>query len=146
MVLYHTHNKEKQMTQLTQIEGIGESYAKKLEQAGLSTVEELLECGSSPKGRKDLVDKTGISAALILKWVNRADLFRIKGIGEEYADLLEVAGVDTVPELAQRNPQNLYQKLAEVNADKKLVRRLPAQAQVEGWVAQAKDLPRAVTY
>ena len=134
------------MTRLTQIEGIGETYAQKLEQAGLSTIEELLEQGASPKGRKYLVDKTGISATLILKWINRADLFRVTGIGEEYADLLEAAGVDTVPELAQRNPQNLYPKLAEVNAEKKLVRRVPALSQVESWVAQAKDLPRKVTY
>jgi predicted flap endonuclease-1-like 5' DNA nuclease len=134
------------MTQLTAIEGIGEAYAQKLEQAGISTVEKLLEQGASPTDRKELVSKTGISATLILKWVNRADLARVKGIGEEYADLLEAAGVDTVPELAQRNPQNLYQKLAEVNTEKQLVRRLPALAQVEGWVAQAKELPRKVTY
>jgi predicted flap endonuclease-1-like 5' DNA nuclease len=134
------------MTRLIKIEGIGETYAQRLEQAGFSTIEELLEQGASPKGRQELVDKTGISATLILKWVNRADLVRVKGIGEEYADLLEAAGVDTVPELAQRNPQNLYPKLAEVNAAKKLVRRVPALSQVEDWVAQAKDLPRRVTY
>jgi predicted flap endonuclease-1-like 5' DNA nuclease len=134
------------MTRLIKIEGIGETYAQRLEQAGLSTIEELLEHGASPKGRTELVEKTGISATLILKWVNRADLVRVKGIGEEYADLLEAAGVDTVPELAQRNPQNLYPKLAEVNAVKKLVRRVPALSQVEDWVAQAKDLPRKVTY
>jgi predicted flap endonuclease-1-like 5' DNA nuclease len=134
------------MTRLTKIEGIGETYAQKLEQAGLSTTEKLLEQGASPNGRKEIADKTGISAALILKWVNRADLFRVKGISEEYADLLETAGVDTVPELAQRNAQNLYSKLAEVNAEKKLVRRMPALSQVEDWVAQAKDMPRKVTY
>jgi len=134
------------MTRLIKIEGIGETYAQRLEQAGFSTIEELLEQGASPKGRQELVDKTGISATLILKWVNRADLVRVKGIGEEYADLLEAAGVDTVPELAQRNPQNLYPKLAEVNAEKKLVRRVPALSQVQDWVAQAKDLPRKVTY
>jgi predicted flap endonuclease-1-like 5' DNA nuclease len=134
------------MTRLIKIEGIGETYAQRLEQAGTSTIEELLEQGASPKGRKELVDKTGISATLILKWVNRADLVRVKGIGEEYADLLEAAGVDTVPELAQRNAQNLYPKLAEVNAEKKLVRRVPALSQVEDWVAQAKDMPRKVTY
>lgn len=134
------------MTRLTQIEGIGETYAQKLEQAGLSTIEKLLERGASPTGRKELVAETGISATLILKWVNRADLARVKGIGEEYGDLLEAAGVDTVPELAQRNPQNLFPKLAEVNVEKQLVRRLPALAQVEDWIAQAKELPRKVTY
>jgi predicted flap endonuclease-1-like 5' DNA nuclease len=134
------------MTRLTKIEGIGEVYAQKLEQAGISTVEKLLEQGASTKGRQEIVEQTGISATLILKWVNRADLFRVKGIGEEYSDLLEAAGVDTVPELAQRNPANLFAKLEEVNAEKRLVRRLPTAPQVEDWVAQAKDLPRKVTY
>lgn len=134
------------MTRLTQIEGIGEVYAQKLEQAGISTIEKLLKEGASTKGRQEIVERTGISGTLILNWVNRADLFRVKGIGEEYSDLLEAAGVDTVPELAQRNPQNLFSKLGEVNAEKKLVRRLPTAAQVQDWVAQAKDLPRKVTY
>jgi predicted flap endonuclease-1-like 5' DNA nuclease len=134
------------MTRLTKIEGIGEVYAQKLEQAGISTVEKLLEQGASTKGRQEIVEQIGISATLILKWVNRADLFRVKGIGEEYSDLLEAAGVDTVPELAQRNPANLFAKLGEVNAEKRLVRRLPTAPQVEDWVAQAKDLPRKVTY
>jgi predicted flap endonuclease-1-like 5' DNA nuclease len=134
------------MTRLIKIEGIGEVYAEKLEEVGIPTIEKLLERAASPAGRKDLVAKTDISAALILKWANRADLARVKGVGEEYADLLEAAGVDTVPELAQRNPQNLYQKLCEVNAEKSLVRRMPAQSNVESWVAQAKDLPRVMTY
>jgi predicted flap endonuclease-1-like 5' DNA nuclease len=134
------------MAQLIEIEGIGETYAHRLQQAGVPTIEALLEAGSTPTGRKELVAKTGISAALILEWVNRADLARVKGIGEEYADLLEAAGVDTVPELAQRNAQNLYQRLSEVNAEKSLVRRMPALTQVEDWITQAKNLPRKVTY
>ena len=134
------------MTKLMKIEGIGEIYAGKLEEAGITTVEALLEQGVTPKGREEMVEKTGISGKLILEWVNHADLFRIKGVGEEYADLLEAGGVDTVPELAQRNPKNLYQKLTDVNQEKKLVRQLPSQAQVQGWVAQAKDLPRKITY
>jgi len=93
-----------------------------------------------------IAEKTGISGTLILRWVNHVDLFRIKGVGEEYSDLLEEAGVDTVPELAQRNPENLYQKLVAVNQAKKLVRRLPTQAQVSDWIEQAKRLPRVVTY
>ena len=101
--------------------------------------------GASPKGRKDLADKAGISGDLILKWVNRADLYRVKGIGQEYSDLLEAAGVDTVVELAQRKAENLYAKLVEVNTAKKLVRQLPTQAQVSAWVDFAKKLPRAVT-
>jgi len=134
------------MTKLTGIEGIGKVYAQKLEEAGIATTEALLKQGASPKGRKEIAEKTGISGKLILEWVNHADLFRIKGIGEEYADLLEAAGVDTVPELAQRNPENLYQKLAAVNQEKELVRKLPGQAQVSAWIEQAKGLPRVVTY
>lgn len=134
------------MTRLTEIEGIGEVYAQTLAEAGIQKTEDLLEQGATPAGRKGMADKTEISGKLILKWVNRADLFRVKGIGEEYADLLEVAGVDTVPELAQRNPENLYQKLAAVNKDKKLVRQLPSQTNVSDWVAQAKQLPRVISY
>lgn len=134
------------MTKLTEIEGIGEAYAQKLQEAGLTTTEALLEKGASPAGRKAIAEKTEISGKLILKWLNRADLSRVKGIGEEYADLLEVAGVDTVPELAQRNPDNLYQKLVEINEARNLVRRPPTQDQVETWVEQAKTLPRVITY
>ena len=134
------------MTKLVVIEGIGEAYAQKLQAAGVTSVEALLEKGSTPQGRKELAEQTGISGNLILGWVNRADLFRIKGIGEEYSDLLEKAGVDTVVELAQRNPENLYAKLVEVNAAQKLVRRLPGQAQVAEWIRQAKELPRVVRY
>ncbi len=134
------------MAKIAAVEGIGEAYAQKLLAAGIATVEALLKAGASPKGRQELCDKTGIAASLILEWVNRVDLFRIKGIGEEYSDLLEAAGVDTVPELAQRNAENLFQKLAAVNQEKKRVRKLPTQAQVGDWVEQAKKLPRVVTY
>lgn len=134
------------MAKLIAIEGIGPVYAEKLRAAGLATVEALLEHGATPKGRESLAEKTGISGHLILEWVNRADLFRIKGVGEEYSDLLEAAGVDTVPELAQRNAENLHAKFVEVNAAKKLVRRLPTQSQVTDWIAQAKGLPRAISY
>ena len=134
------------MAKLIAIEGIGQVYAGKFAAAGLATTEALLKQGASPKGREALAEKTGISGHLILEWVNRADLFRVKGVGEEYSDLLEAAGVDTVPELAQRNAENLYAKLAEVNAAKKLVRRLPTQAQVADWIGQAKEMPRAITY
>ena len=134
------------MADLHEVEGIGPAYADTLAQAGIASVEDLLSKGASPQGREDIVEATGISPALLLGWINHADLFRIKGVGEEYSDLLEAAGVDTVPELAQRNPQNLYQKLTEVNAEKELVRRLPSQNQVKSWVAQAKELPRIITY
>jgi predicted flap endonuclease-1-like 5' DNA nuclease len=134
------------MAKIIDVEGIGKVYAEKLANAGFTTVEALLKAGASPKGREALAEKTGISGKLILEWVNLADLFRIKGIGEEYSDLLEEAGVDTVPELAQRNAENLYAKLVETNDAKKLVRRLPAQSQVADWIEQAKALPRVVTY
>jgi len=134
------------MAKLEAIEGIGDVYAQKLREAGIPTIGALLEAGASRQGRKELAEKADIGDALILEWVNLADLFRIKGVGEEYSDLLEEAGVDTVVELAQRNPENLYAKLVEVNAEKELVRRLPTQSQVSDWVAQAKALPRLVTY
>jgi predicted flap endonuclease-1-like 5' DNA nuclease len=137
---------ESKMAKIIDIEGIGDVYAQKLAGAGLTTVEALLKAGASPKGRQALAEETGISGKLILEWVNLADLFRIKGVGEEYSDLLEEAGVDTVVELAQRNAENLYAKLVETNAGKELVRRLPSQAQVADWVEQAKALPRVVTY
>lgn len=134
------------MTKLTEVEGIGPTYAQKLADAGCLTQEQLLtDCGK-PAGRKALAEKSDISEKLILKWANRADLARVKGVGSEYADLLECAGVDTVPELAQRNAANLHAKMAEVNEEKNLVRSLPSASQVEGWVAQAKELPRALHY
>ena len=134
------------MAKLITIEGIGEVYAKRLNDAGLQTTEDLLKACKTPKDREELAEKLGISGKLILEWANHADLYRIKGVGEEYSDLLEEAGVDTVPELAQRNAENLYAKLAEVNEAKSLVRRLPAASQVADWVEQAKALPRALTY
>jgi predicted flap endonuclease-1-like 5' DNA nuclease len=134
------------MVSIISIEGIGDVFAKALKGAGINTTEKLLEAGSTPKLRKDLAQQGGISETLVLKWVNRADLFRVKGIGEEYSDLLEAAGVDTVPELAQRNPGNLYEALETTNAQKKLVRQLPTRVQVESWVDQAKALPRVITY
>jgi predicted flap endonuclease-1-like 5' DNA nuclease len=134
------------MAKLEAIEGIGETYAQQLRNAGIRSTGALLEKGATPKGRKEIAEKTGISGKLILEWVNHADLFRVKGIGEEYSDLLEEAGVDTVPELAQRKPENLYQKLLEANQAKKLVRRPPSQAEVSSWVEQAKKLDRVVTY
>ena len=134
------------MASLVKVEGIGEAYAQKLAKVGISTTQALLEKGASPKGREEIAEKTGLSSKLVLRWVNHVDLFRVKGVGEEYADLLEAAGVDTIPELGQRNPGNLYQKLVEVNQEKKLVRQLPSEARIKGWIEQAKQLPRKVTY
>lgn len=134
------------MSKLSMIEGIGESYETKLKEAGVKSVEGLLKACATKKNRDDLAAKSGIGEKLILKWANHADLFRIKGIGGEYAELLEAAGVDTVPELANRKPANLLAKILEVNEEKKLVRKTPTQAQLEDWVQQAAELPRMLQY
>lgn len=128
------------------IEGIGPSYAEKLSKAGILSVEALLKKGASDKGRKELAVTTGINHTLILEWVNRADLYRIKGVGRQYSDLLENAGVDTVVELSKRVAENLNQKMAEVNKAKNLVNGMPGIKRVEDWINQAKKLPRVVTY
>lgn len=134
------------MANIVDVEGIGAKYAEKLTKAGVGTTEALLKVGATPKGRKELADKTGIGDALLLKWVNHVDLYRIKGVGSEYSELLEAAGVDTVPELAQRKANNLVQKMTAVNQEKKLVRKLPVESQVADWIEQAKKLPRVITY
>src|SRR4030043_923132 len=125
------------MAKIVDVEGIGPKYAEKLNRAGVSTTDGLLKVGATPKGRKEIAEKTGIGDALILEWVNHVDLYRIKGVGSEYSDLLEAAGVDTIPELAQRKAANLTQKLAEVNRAKKIVRKLPVESQVASWIEQA---------
>jgi predicted flap endonuclease-1-like 5' DNA nuclease len=131
---------------LDYIEGIGPVYAGKLRAIGINNPLDLLEKGAFPKGREEIAATAGISSALVLTWVNHVDLFRIKGVGSEYADLLERAGVDTVVELALRNPDNLFAKMVAVNEEKHLVRKLPVLSQVQDWVGQAKVLPRKVNY
>jgi predicted flap endonuclease-1-like 5' DNA nuclease len=132
---------------IDEIEGIGPVYAKTLaDKAGITTVEQLLEAGAKRKGRETLAEKTGISGSQILKWVNMADLFRIKGVGQEYSELLEAGGVDTVKELARRVPENLVVAMTEANDKKKLVRRLPTASMVADWVKQAKEMPPKVEY
>ncbi len=134
------------MASIIQVEGIGEAYAEKLKAAGIRTTEALLETGATPKGRTEIEERTGIAHSLILEWVNHVDLWRIKGVAEEYSDLLEEAGVDSCPELAQRRADNLYDRIVAVNREKQLVRRLPTRSQVASWIEQAKVLPRIVTY
>jgi predicted flap endonuclease-1-like 5' DNA nuclease len=134
------------MTRIIDIEGIGPAFAKKLSSAGIKSVAALLKNGATPKGREEIAKKTGLGHKEILEWVNRADLYRIKGVGSEYSDLLENAGVDTVVELSKRDAKNLTAKMAEANAKRKVVRRLPVEKQVANWIAQAKKLPRAVSY
>ena len=134
------------MAKLTDIEGIGEVFEGKLTASGINTVEQLLESCCEKKARAALADQTGISEKLILSWVNKADLSRINGISTQYADLLEHAGVDTVPELAQRKAENLQTKMTEVNENKNLVHKIPALSQIEDWITQAKDLPRIISH
>ena len=134
------------MASIKDIEGIGDAYGKKLNEAGVKTTEALLSRGGTPKGRKELAEATGFSEQTILGWVNRADMFRIPGIGSQYSDLLEAAGVDTVRELAQRKAQTLYETMKKANAEKNKVNKLPGVSQIQGWIDAAKSLPRAVSY
>ncbi|HJX24148.1 MAG TPA: DUF4332 domain-containing protein [Candidatus Bathyarchaeia archaeon] len=133
-------------SKIIDIEGIGPLHAKKLNSINIYAASDLLEAGATPLGRKELAEKTGISHKLLLDWVNIADLLRIKGVGEEYSDLLEEAGVDTVVELAKRIPEHLHAKMLEVNEKKKLVRRPPTLDQVKQWIEEARELPRKIEY
>lgn len=128
------------------LEGIGPVYAKKLNENNIFTSTDLLEAGATPEGRKGLSQKTDISSQPLLRWINMADLFRIKGVDEEYADLLEASGVDTVVELSKRIPENLHAKMLQVNAEKNLVQRPPTLNEVKQWVQEAKNLPRKIYY
>jgi predicted flap endonuclease-1-like 5' DNA nuclease len=134
------------MGKIIDIEGIGPAYAQKLKAAGISTTGALLKAGATARGREELSKKTGINETLILEWVNLADLFRVKGVAEEYSDLLEEAGVDTVVELAKRVPDNLHAKILETNKAKNLVRRPPSLSEVKKWVSQAKTMRRMVEH
>ena len=131
---------------IEEIEGIGEKMGAKFREAGINSTDKLLAGTKTKKQRKDLAETTGISEKLVLKFANMADLFRINGVGEEFSELLEAAGVDTVPELATRNAENLTKKMEEVNETKKLTRRTPSLKEVEKWIDEAKTLPRALEY
>ena len=128
------------------IQGIGPVYAEKLIAIGIETEEQLLTAGASAKGRKELEEKTGIRGDLILTWVNHADLFRVKGVGPQFAELLEAAGVDTVKELRNRNAANLAAKMLEVNEAKHLCKRTPVEKEVQKYIDAAKALEPVVTY
>lgn len=134
------------MANIEDIEGIGPKYGLKLKEQGINTIEKLLEQGATPKGRQDIADKTGIDSKRILTWVNMADLCRIKGVGPEFAELLEAAGVDTVKELRHRRADNLHAKMQEVNATKKLTRVVPNQDQIAAFIEQAKNMEPVVSY
>lgn len=131
---------------IEEVEGIGPAIGEKLRGAGIKDSDGLLANTCTPKQRKDLAEKSGLTDKQILKFANMVDLFRINGVGAEYAELLEVAGVDTVPALARRNAANLAVSMAEVNEQKKLTRRVPSETEVAKWIAQAKDLPRMLEY
>ncbi|HSF80008.1 MAG TPA: DUF4332 domain-containing protein [Anaerolineales bacterium] len=117
-----------------------------LKGSGVSSYQDLLEQVASPEGRSDVSRKLGVSESILLDWVNHVDLLRINGVGEEYADLLQSADVDTISELANQNSSELFRKLVKVNEEKRLVRRLPTEDQVENWIQHAKELPGIVTY
>lgn len=134
------------MTKLGIIRGIEPAIENKLKAIGIVSVESLLEACATKKARTELAKKTGIPEEKILTWANHADLIRIRGVGGKYSKLLEAVGVDTVPELSKRNPENLYLKMIEVNEKEKLVEALPAKKQIIKWVEQAKKLPRVLQY
>ena len=131
---------------IDEIEGIGPSYAEKLGKAGIKNTDQLLDKCCDKKGRKEVAEKSGVSEKQLLAWANMADLFRIKGVGPEFAELLEASGVDTVKELGTRNAANLAAKMAEVNGKKKLTRTVPSEKVVEDWILQAKGLPATITH
>ena len=128
------------------IQGIGPVFAEKLIAVGIETEKQLLAAGATAKGRKELEEKTGIRGDLILTWVNHADLFRVKGVGPQFAELLEAAGVDTVKELRNRNAANLAAKMLEVNEAKHLCKRTPVEKEIQKYIDAAKTLEPVVTY
>jgi DNA polymerase/3'-5' exonuclease PolX len=131
---------------INDIQGVGEVYSEKLLAAGVSKAEQLLEQCASPKGRKELAEKTGIAQKLILRWVNHADLYRINGVGPQFAELLEAAGVDTVKEFRHRVAENLQPKLEELNAARHICGRVPALVEVKKMIELAGQLEPKVTY
>lgn len=131
---------------IEEIEGIGPVYAEKLGNASIKTVEGLLKAGATIAGRKKIAEESGIDEGKVLDWVNMADLFRIKGVASQFAELLKASGVDTVKELRTRNAENLHAKLTEVNAEKKLTKVVPALSQVTDFIEQAKSLEPVITY
>ena len=134
------------MSKLTTIEGIGPALSERLAQSGVRSVKALLKTGATAAGRREISEKSGIDERRILRFVNHADLMRIRGVGGEYAEVLEASGVDTVPELSMRNPENLAKRIADENAAKKLVRVVPSASKVAAWVSQAKVMDRVVSH
>jgi predicted flap endonuclease-1-like 5' DNA nuclease len=131
---------------ISDVQGIGPAYAKKLAKAGIRTTESLLKKGASPEGRKEIEGMSGVGKRELLDWVNMADLYRIKGVGGQFSELLMKTGVDTVIELSKRQAKHLYAEMKEINQAKNLVNRMPTMDQVDDWIKQAKKLPRAISY
>lgn len=131
---------------IEEIEGIGPAYAEKLAEAGIKTTDDLLKLCCEAKGRKDIAAKCDLSEKRILTWVNLADLMRISGIGPQFSELLEAAGVDTIKELRTRNAENLAEKMAEVNGEKKLAKASPSASQIQGWIDAAKDMEPTISH
>lgn len=131
---------------IDEVEGIGKVFGEKLRKVGIKNTDALHAAARTKAMRKELAEQSGIPEDKLLSFANHVDLFRIHGVGGQYAELLEAAGVDTVKELAQRKPENLTQKMEEVNAEKKLVRRVPPLKSVEKWIDEAKKLPRGLEY
>lgn len=134
------------MATLVSIEGIGEKYADCLARAGIGSTVTLLDRGATRAGRDEIARTAGVTGHQVLAWVNRADLFRIDGVGEEFSDLLAAAGVNSVPELAQRNAEHLFEKMAAISESKNFVRRIPNLTEIHGWINEAKTLPRKVEH
>ena len=128
------------------IEGIGTKHTSALSRAGVTHVRHLLQRAATAGGREELARETGLSTALLLEWVNHIDLMRIRGVGAEYSDLLEAAGVDSPVELAQRSPARLATLLAETNAQHPLVHRVPSEKVLAGWISEARTLPRLISH
>ena len=143
---YHHQNQDIMAYKIIEIEGVGDAYAAKLESAGIKTTDDLLEKAKTKKGRQELAEETGISEKLILKWANHADLFRIKGVAGQFAELLEAAGVDTVKEFRHRVAANLQPKLVEINDQKHLCGRVPTEGELQKMIDQAKELEPVITY
>ena len=131
---------------IVDVEGIGPAYAEKLEAIGISTTDDLLMAGGSAGGRERVAAQSGISGKLILEWVNHVDLMRIDGVGSEYADLLEAAGVDSCAELSHRNAKSLAETFRELDMARNTVRDIPGEAVIQRWIDQAKDLDKVVTH
>jgi predicted flap endonuclease-1-like 5' DNA nuclease len=144
--IYKKEQNDSASENIQNIEGIGVVYSERLNAVYIYSVRDLLEAGKTREGRIDLAEKTGISIKLILKWVNQSDLFRVDGVGTDYAQLLESAGVNTVVDLSRRNSRNLYTKLVQTNNEKNLVREVPTREVVEKWIQEAKNLPRKISY